>query len=193
MNTDKKNELTLNPDKSAERQQAEFAQSNIATNTQTIRAFAAPTNGLVDITESIAIMNEKVQAVNDGDLNGVESMLTAQATSLNVIFNELARRACLNMGEYVDATDTYMRLALKAQMQCKATLETLVEMKCPRPFVRQTNISNGHQQVNNYGEIPTIKQSGGVNELYQDIRASGIKSKNDSVMEALGEVDGRKD
>ena len=55
------------------------------------------------------------------------------------------------MGEYLDAAETYMRLALKAQSQCRATLETLAEIKNPRPvaFVRQANIAHGPQQVNN--------------------------------------------
>jgi hypothetical protein len=44
-----------------------------------------------------------------------------------------------------------MRLALKAQSQCRATLETLSVVKNPPSvaFVRQANIANGPQQVNN--------------------------------------------
>ena len=77
-------------------------------------------------------------------------MLVAQAVTLNAIFTELGRRAALNMGEYPDATDRYMRLGLRAQSKCRATLETLAEMKNP-PVVlaRQANTSNGPQQVNN--------------------------------------------
>lgn len=49
------------------------------------------------------------------------------------------------MGEYLNATDTYLRLALKAQAQCRATLQTLAEIKNPRPvaFVKQANIAHG--------------------------------------------------
>ena len=41
--------------------------------------------------------------------------------------------------------------ALKAQSQCRATLETLAAIKNPAPvaFVRQANIAHGPQQVNN--------------------------------------------
>jgi hypothetical protein len=43
-----------------------------------------------------------------------------------------------------------MRLALKAQGQCRATLETLAAIKNPPVvFAKQRNISHGHQQVNN--------------------------------------------
>jgi hypothetical protein len=88
-------------------------------------------------------------------------MLMAQAAALNAIFTELARRAAVNMGEYLQATETYLRLALKSQAQCRATLQTLAEIKNPHPvaFVKQANIANGPQQVNNRvqvgGDVPT--------------------------------------
>jgi hypothetical protein len=48
------------------------------------------------------------------------------------------------MGEYVDAADTYMRLALRAQSQCRATLETLAAIKNPPvAFANQANIAHG--------------------------------------------------
>lgn len=55
------------------------------------------------------------------------------------------------MGEDIDAIEIYLRLGLKAQAQCRATIQTLSEMKNPRPvaFVKQANIANGPQQVNN--------------------------------------------
>jgi hypothetical protein len=78
-------------------------------------------------------------------------MLTAQAHTLDAIFGNCARRAAANMGEYMHAAELYLRLALKAQSQCRATLETLAAIKNPAPvaFVRQANISAGPQQVNN--------------------------------------------
>ena len=69
----------------------------------------------------------------------------AQAVALNTIFGELARRSALNMGEHLDASERYMRLALKAQGQCRATLQTLADIKNPRPvsFVNHANITTG--------------------------------------------------
>jgi hypothetical protein len=48
------------------------------------------------------------------------------------------------------ACETYLRLALKAQSQCRATLETLAAIRNPQPvaFVRQANIAHGPQQLN---------------------------------------------
>jgi hypothetical protein len=43
-----------------------------------------------------------------------------------------------------------MRMALRAQAQCRATLETLAEIKNPPVvYARQANVTTGPQQVNN--------------------------------------------
>ena len=44
-----------------------------------------------------------------------------------------------------------VRKASKAKAQCRATIETLAEIKNPRTvaFVKQANIAHGPQQVNN--------------------------------------------
>ena len=54
------------------------------------------------------------------------------------------------MGEYIEASEKYMKLELKAQAQCRATIETLAAIKNPPVvFAKQANIANGPQQVNN--------------------------------------------
>lgn len=86
---------------------------------------------------------------SQGNLERSEAMLTTQAHALDAIFHTLARRA--QRAELVSQFDLNLRLALKAQSQCRATLETLATMKYPQPvaFVRQANIANGPQQINN--------------------------------------------
>ncbi len=112
--------------------------------------------GEVDLTALVSELAVQEKAVNDGNLRRPEAMLIAQAQTLEAIFHELARRAALNMGEYLGAAETYMRLALKAQSQCRATLETLGTIKNPAAvaFVRQANIAHGPQQVNNGAHPP---------------------------------------
>ena len=107
--------------------------------------------GKLDLNSLIEELAAQVKLTADGDLRREEAMLVAQAHSLEAIFHELARRAALNMGDYINAAETYMRLALKAQSQCRATIETLALMKNPQPvtFVRQANVAHGPQQVNN--------------------------------------------
>jgi len=131
-------------------------------NALTARAFRKGSFGELDITESVRVLKENTKRVHDGKLQDLETTLTAQANTLDAIFNEMARRAALNMGEYINAAETYMRLALKAQTQCRATIETLANIKNPPVvFTRNANIVNGNQQVNHQpqansliGEIP---------------------------------------
>lgn len=199
---DPKNQLNLRESdylgKSRERIEAESAQSPIHSNTQTARLFSQGTFGVADLTHSADTLAEKVQRVQGGDLSEAEAILMSQATALNAIFTEMARRAALNMGEYVNAAETYMRMALKAQSQCRTTLEALAEIKTPRhvSFVKQANIAHGPQQVNNGGEtlahgnnsIPSNELSGAAHGLLPDARASQIESRIDTPVEALGEV-----
>ena len=112
--------------------------------------------GELDLPSLVKSLAEQTRASSNGDLKRGEAMLMVQAHSLDAIFNNLARRAAMNMGEYMQACDTYLKLALRAQSQCRATLETLAEMKQPRSvaFVGQANIAHGHQQVNNAQSSP---------------------------------------
>jgi hypothetical protein len=89
-------------------------------------------------------------------------MLTTHAHTLDAIFNDLARRA--KCAEYLSQFEAYLRLGLNAQAQCRATLETLAAIKNPTPvaIVRQANIANGPQQVNN-APTPVAEASRGGN------------------------------
>ncbi|WP_301278010.1 hypothetical protein [Dechloromonas sp.] len=116
--------------------------------------------GDTDLGVLICELQKQANRVHDGDLKRAESTLTAQAHTLDTIFHELARRSALNMGEYLDAAERYMRLALKAQSQCRATLETLATIKNPPViYAKQANIANGPQQVNNVEPLPAREES----------------------------------
>ena len=105
--------------------------------------------GTVDLADLVGDLRERVKKVQGGDMQPVEAMLFGQAMTLETIFTSLARRATSQ--EYLKQFQAYLGMALKAQAQCRATLEALAEIKNPRPvaFVKQANISGGHQQVNN--------------------------------------------
>ncbi|MDP3856769.1 MAG: hypothetical protein Q8Q73_03305 [Stagnimonas sp.] len=76
--------------------------------------------------------------------------MAAQAHTLDAIFNHPACRAAHNLSEHLPAAETYMRLALKVQSQCRTTLESLAAIKNPTVvFAKQANIAHGPQQVNN--------------------------------------------
>lgn len=109
-----------------------------------------------DIQELQAQLGEQCKKVRDGDLRRAESMLISQAHSLDVIFAKLALDASVSLHSNMHMAETQLRLALKAQSQCRTTLETLAAMKNPPVvFARQANISHGHQQVNNEGIAST--------------------------------------
>lgn len=115
----------------------------------TLASWATPGEG--DIDALIVALALQGRALRQGDLTDAERMLMAQASTLDVVFNQLARRAAMSADHALSVCDAYLRLALKAQNQCRATLETLSLVKNPRSvsFVRQANIANGPQQVNN--------------------------------------------
>lgn len=112
--------------------------------------------GEVDLAELLKDLRERVEKVQCGDMRPVETMLYGQAMTLETIFTSLARRAAHNEG--LKQFQVNLTLALKAQAQCRATLEALAEIKNPRPvaFVKQANISNGPQQVNNGQASSTV-------------------------------------
>jgi hypothetical protein len=96
------------------------------------------------------MMVAKVNALAAGGTSQIEEQLLCQAATLEAAFVEMMRRASEHMG--TPSGETYMRLGLKAQAQCRATLETLAEIKNPRPVfinAKQANVANGNQQVNN--------------------------------------------
>lgn len=143
-------ELKARPGVSEDRLRADLVADGEATNASAALHFAQADHGELSLTEMVASLRTHGEAVNRGDLQAAERMLNAQAVALNAIFGELARRAAVNMGANLRAVETYLRLGLKAQSQCRATVETLAAIKNPPVvFARQANIAHGPQQVNN--------------------------------------------
>lgn len=185
--------------KSQERQMAELGVSPIAGNTIIAKSFAQATVGDLDLDESFLVMLDEVEKVQKGDLSTVEATLMVQAVTLDKIFIEMTRRVAMNIGEYLPATETYMKLALKAQAQCRTTLQTLAEIKNPQPvaFVKQANIAHGPQQVNN-GIAPRAENfNNQTNELLEinngerlDTRTTGATSSTDQDMETVAAING---
>lgn len=163
-----------------ERMLAELAGDGAATNAYTMSNFCRATFGDLELTDAIDVLRNGAIKANAGDLSASVTMLSSQAVALNAIFGELARRSALNMGEYLDASERYMRLALKAQGQCRATLETLAAIKNPPVvFARQANINNGGQQQVNNG-VPANRQ---VSEAGASPRASESLSEPNELLE----------
>jgi len=115
-----------------------------------------------DINGYIAELQHQAQAASAGDLSRSEAMLMSQATTLNALSHSIMGWAMNHLKEGGNAAyfEMHMRLALKAQSQSRATIETLAEIKNPRQvaFVKQANIAGGHQQVNNGVQPPIARE-----------------------------------
>lgn len=148
--------------------------------------------------QSLEKLFEELQAsskkIIDGDMKQCESMLWTQAEALQSIFTNLSRRA-INQ-EYLSNFEMFLKLALKAQSQCRQTLETLSTIKNPPVvYARQANISSGPQQVNNgITNEPTRREEkqNRPNELLEvidgkrlDTRATEETSRGDQALAAL--------
>jgi hypothetical protein len=115
-----------------------------------------------DLSDIVAELRESIDSINDGNMQRCEGMLITQAHALQSIFTDLSRRA-LNQ-EYMKNLETFLRLALKAQSQCRQTLETLSTLKNPPVvYAKQANISNGPQQVNNGTPAPATTHAEKIN------------------------------
>ena len=156
--------------------------------------------GDVDIGALIRELQDQAKLASSGNLQRAEALLVTQAHTLDAIFNNLARRA--SGCEYLSQFETYLRLGLKAQSQCRATLETLAAIKNPPPvtFVRQANVAHGPQQVNNSphsgSEACRARESdNSPNKLldqqrneWMDTRATEATIGADKTVEAVGEI-----
>ena len=146
----------------------------------------------------VAELKKRVEAVNEGKMEGVEAMLIGQAIALQSIFANFANRSAMNVGEHLQATEVYMKLALRAQSQCRATLETLATIKNPPlVYARQANVTTGPQQINN-GVTREIKSeqtqlSGEHHELLPDARTPGLESRTHSTLETVGAINRTED
>ncbi len=159
--------------------------------------------GEADLSELVRDLQVRTEKVQGGDLRQLEAMLFGQAMTLQTVFTNLSHRA--SSAEYLKQFSVYMGLALRAQSQCRATLEALAEIKNPHPrpvaFVKQANISGGHQQVNNHGAsgencevrgAPAEENSSLQNELLEqqhgielDTRAQSTAGGADRHLEAV--------
>ena len=151
----------------------------------------------IDVPGMLETLRDQAAAVQRGDLAHAEGMLINQASALQALFVRLSERAMEQT--HMPNLEGFMRMALRAQSQCRATLETLATIKNPPiVYAKQANVTTGPQQVNNgmpastrAREIETEQSqlSGGTHELLPDTRASGLESRVNPALETLGEID----
>jgi len=191
---------------------AQVAADGIVGNARSLVAFGHGTFGELSLTDCAKVLKDTAQGLNDGDLSAAVTVLSSQALALNAMFGELARVGQANMFKAPEYADRYLRLAFKAQGQCRSTLETLAAIKNPPVvFARQANINNGGQQQVNNGApqnrpvsdagaaVPHASESlSGPNELLEDCthgrtqldtRATAAASRANQDLEPVGAFD----
>jgi hypothetical protein len=132
------------PATTPEAEKAKFALDPALCGVTVVRSFDGKF-GQQDITSLLMELDAQIQRLRGGDMSAVEAMLFAQATALQAIFVDLATRA--QRQERLPVMQAQLTMALKAQAQCRATLEALAEVKNPRhpTYVQQQNVAQ--QQV----------------------------------------------
>lgn len=162
----------------------------------------------LDVNQEVDELRRMTSKVNKGDMSTPEAMLVSQAHTLDALFSSMAMRAHSNMKEgYLEASDRYLRLALKAQAQATRTIEALAALKNPPiVYARNANVVNGPQQVNqtvtggnlatsththtgNFKSEPNELAAGGGYELLENARTSSHEGATNPAMEALGTLD----
>ena len=152
----------------------------------------------IDVPALMDMLRTQAEIVSNGDLQQVEGMLINQATALQGLFARLTEKAMTS--KYMTNLEGYMRLALRAQSQCRATLKTLSEIKNPPTvYAQQANIAQGHQQVNNMASCPLADENAQTQLLEKldgkrlDNGATEASGRADQDMEAVGKVHGSED
>ena len=116
------------------------------------RQFSNPPLGIEDgeteWKDTLDAYMEEGGAATAGKLNTVSRTLMAQALTLDSIFTNMANRAAINASQYPEACERYLRMALKAQANSRATMEALARMHQPREqTVKHVTVHEGGQAV----------------------------------------------
>jgi hypothetical protein len=150
----------------------------------------------IDTPALLEFLRGQASTVKAGDLGQAEAMLINQASALQALFVRLCERSMQQ--EHLSNLEGLLRLALRAQSQCRATLEALAIIKSPPTvYARQANVTTGPQQINNSlalhqgGQENRNKQNQLLEEQLEqrmDSGAEGAAGIGDSAMAALGKL-----
>ena len=150
-------------------------------------------------------LSRTVTATVAGDMAHMEAMLVSQAHALQAISTRMTMLAADQ--DLMSHWQAFMSVALKAQNQCRMTIESLSAIKNPPAvFARQANINNGgQQQVNNGVQAPLSRSPSHAqqsislpNELLEDStngrtqldpRAAATAGRANQNMETVGALD----
>ena len=138
-----------------------------------------------DVNALTKILGQQTADVIDGSMVRPEAMLLCQAHTLDALFNNLVMKG-------LDQTHTshyeaFMKLAFKAQSQCRSTLQALSDIKNPSVvYAKQANINNGNQQINNGVTAPRTQENKNYsNELLEHTHGERLDTREKSTSSCI--------
>ena len=145
-------------------------------------------NDIHDVNALTKILSQQTADVIGGNMTRPEAMLLSQAHTLDALFNSLVMKG---LGQtHMQHYEAFMRLAFKAQSQCRSTLQTLSDIKNPSVvYAKQANITNGNQQINNGVPAPRTQENINYsNELLEHTHGERLDTREKSAASCINSV-----
>ena len=138
-----------------------------------------------DVNALTKILHQQTADVVGGNMTRPEAILLSQAHTLDALFNSLVMKG---LGQtHMPHYEAFMRLAFKAQSQCRSTLQTLSDIKNPSVvYAKQANITNGNQQINNGVPAPRTQENKNYsNELLEHTHGERLDTREKSTASCI--------
>ena len=142
-------------------------------------------NDIHDVNALTKILSQQTADVIGGNMTRPEAMLLSQAHTLDALFNSLVMKG---LGQtHMPHYEAFMRLAFKAQSQCRSTLQSLSDIKNPSVvYAKQANITNGNQQINNGVPAPRTQENKNYsNELLEHTHGERLDTREKSTASCI--------
>ena len=142
-------------------------------------------NDIHDVNALTKILSKQTADVIGGNMTRPEAMLLSQAHTLDALFNSLVMKG---LGQtHMPHYEAFMRLAFKAQSQCRSTLQSLSDIKNPSVvYAKQANITNGNQQINNGVPAPRTQENKNYsNELLENTHGERLDIREKSTASCI--------
>jgi hypothetical protein len=130
-----------------------------------------------DVNTLTKILSQQTADVIGGNMTRAEGMLLSQAHTADALFNSLVMKGLdqTHMAHY----EAFMKLAFKAQSQCRSTLQALSDIiNTSVVYAKQANITNGNQQINNGVTAPRKQENKNYsNELLTEMPTATVDTR----------------
>ena len=138
----------------------------------------------LELQAMIDSLEKQVELIEAGNFKRVDQMLLSQAHTLDAIANNLFRTA--KNQTYTSNLESCLKLGLRAQNQCRTTLEALVRVKNPKTHLNQTNIAHNQQINNQLGKAQSKLSSEEVDGERLDPETPQEAVRGDQTLETVG-------